>query len=243
MIASLPMYDRPETRAANDAFWSAIRAELGYGPAALERKRDLWQIWQDPDLVLSQTCGMPYRTRLHDKVTLVGTPDYALPGLAPGYYQSIFLTRRGESADLRDYRDRRFAYNDAGSQSGWSAAQTHAQKLGFSFRNLLCTGAHRASALAIAEGRADIAALDAVSWRMIRQFDGFAADLVETAVTDPTPGLPLITARDRPAEPILNAVRKALDRLPEAHATRLGIGAIVTFAPADYMAIATPAGP
>lgn len=40
MIAGFPMYDRPETAAAHDRLWSAIRARLGYGPARLTRAYD-----------------------------------------------------------------------------------------------------------------------------------------------------------------------------------------------------------
>ena len=40
MIAYLGMYDRPETAAANSAFWAAIRANLGQGPDALQRDID-----------------------------------------------------------------------------------------------------------------------------------------------------------------------------------------------------------
>ncbi|MCX8955299.1 hypothetical protein OU790_17900, partial [Ruegeria sp. NA] len=73
MIAMLGMYDMPEVQAANDRFWGLIRAHLGYGPEQLTRDADVWQVWLDPELVLAQTCGMPYRTRLHGRVQLVGT--------------------------------------------------------------------------------------------------------------------------------------------------------------------------
>ena len=43
MIALLGMYDRPETSGANDAFWSLIRSNLGYGPERLTRGVDVWQ--------------------------------------------------------------------------------------------------------------------------------------------------------------------------------------------------------
>jgi hypothetical protein len=64
MIAALPMYDRPETAGANDRFWESVRDHLGYGPMTLTRGRDHWDIWQSPDLVLAQTCGLPFRAKL-----------------------------------------------------------------------------------------------------------------------------------------------------------------------------------
>ncbi|MGR3291710.1 MAG: phosphate/phosphite/phosphonate ABC transporter substrate-binding protein, partial [Paracoccaceae bacterium] len=68
MIASLGMYDRPETAASNDALWAGIRKNLGYGPQHLDRTTTPMQVWQSPDLLFSQTCGMPYRSILRDSV-------------------------------------------------------------------------------------------------------------------------------------------------------------------------------
>ena len=64
------------------------------------------------------------------------------------------------------------------------------------------SGGHQASALAVAEGRADFAALDALTWIMLQRYDSFAADLVEVDRTDPTPALPYITAMGRDAKPL-----------------------------------------
>ena len=65
MIATLPMYDRPETRAANDRFWDLIRSHLDEAPEELSR--DDFH-WLHPDLLLSQTCSLPYRTALQGRV-------------------------------------------------------------------------------------------------------------------------------------------------------------------------------
>ena len=58
MIASLPMYDRPETAAAHDAFWALIRdhaAQEGLDLPPLTRGDDLWAQWEDPRMILSLT--------------------------------------------------------------------------------------------------------------------------------------------------------------------------------------------
>ena len=64
MIASLGMYDRAETSAANDRFWALIRDNLRdageSAPDALTRGADAyWTAWQSPELSFSQTCGVP----------------------------------------------------------------------------------------------------------------------------------------------------------------------------------------
>ena len=88
MIAALGMYDLPPIQGANDRLWLGIQHHLGRGPQTLNRHSDPWDIWQSPGLLFAQTCGMPYRTTLHGKVQLIGTPDYGLEGCPPGFYQS-----------------------------------------------------------------------------------------------------------------------------------------------------------
>ena len=68
MIASLPMYDRPETAAANDRLWQGVRERLGQGPEHLTRGGDLWAQWQSPDLIL----GPKLRGRTFKTASLCG---------------------------------------------------------------------------------------------------------------------------------------------------------------------------
>ncbi|SEO63300.1 ABC transporter, phosphonate, substrate-binding protein [Salinihabitans flavidus] len=244
MIAQLAMYDRPETAAATDRFWAAIRGHLGEGPERLDRDTPLWEAWQSPDLLLAQTCGLPFRSRLHPRVTLVATPDHGLPGCPPGHYTSVFVAHRTRAdAALADFAGARFAYNEALSHSGWAAPRTHMDAAGLRMGTLVPTGAHRASARAVAEGRADLAGLDALTWEMIRRHDDFAADLVEIARTDPTPALPYITARNRDPEPLRTALSAAVDTLSPADRDTLHLRAIVTIPASTYLAVPTPPAP
>jgi hypothetical protein len=176
MIASLPMYDRPETAGANDRLWAGVARALAArgiaAPAALDRTTGMWEAWLSPDLLLSQTCGLPYRTRLHGQVALVATPVYDLPGTPPGHYHSVLVARRDDARRrFADFDGATLAYNDADSQSGWAAPMGRGGRSRDRLRRTLATGAHRASARAVAEGTADIAAIDALTWRMIRRWD------------------------------------------------------------------------
>jgi ABC-type phosphate/phosphonate transport system substrate-binding protein len=244
-IASLPMYDRPETAMANDALWTAIRARLPLDtPRILTRDGDPWDHWRAPGLILSQTCGCPYRTQLHGAVHLVGTPDHALPGCPPGHYNSVLIARRDDPRSaLCDFASARFAFNEPLSQSGWAAPQTHAAGLGFAFDVPVQTGGHRVSARAVANGRADIAAIDALTWALIQRHDAFAQDLRELARTAPTPGLPLITALVRDPDQIASATAAAIDALDPAHRATLMLRGLVRIPAEAYLAVPTPAGP
>ena len=244
MIASLPMYDRTETRTANDRLWQGVRAKLGQGPDHLTRSGDVWDHWQSPDLILSQTCGYPYRARLHGRVTLVGTPVPDLPDCPPGYYYSVFVARADDAREMPgDFATARFAYNEALSQSGWAAPQTYAAAHGFAFSNPVQSGAHRASARAVAENRADIAALDALSWRMMTRYDPFAASLRVLARTAATPALPYITAPGRDPVAIFDALSSAISGLSDDDRKTLGISGLIWIGPEAYLAQPDPPPP
>ena len=245
MIASLPMYDWPEVRAATDHYWQAIRSALGHGPADLTRDFDDHMThWQRPDLLLSQTCGMPYRTRLHGHVALVGTPDFGLPGCAPGQYCSVLVVNaQDDRAQLSDFAGDIFAYNEGGSQSGWAAPATHAAGRGLRLTRLLATGSHRASLRAVAEGRAAMAAIDAVTWELALRHDPACARLRVLERTAPTPGLPYITARGTDAAPLAAAVTAAIDSLDTGTRAALMLRGLVQIPASAYLSVTTPDAP
>ena len=238
MIASLPMYEQPGTRTAHDRYWHHIRTAHGYGPDHLTRNADPWDHWRSPELLLSQTCGMPYRNHLHGTVQLVGTPDYGLSD-QPGYYHSVYVARSSDSTELAEYADRLFAYNDTGSQSGWAAPHCDAAARGFKFSNTFKTHAHAESARAVALGQADIAAIDCVTWELIRQ----NAELSGLAVIDRTPsspGLPYITCPNRDADALFSAVAAAIDALTIADRAALKLKGITRIPAELYLAIPNP---
>lgn len=247
MIASLPMYDRPETAAANDALWSLIRNELrGAGveaPVALTRDEDLWAQWTAPDLVLSQTCGMPLAVKLKDRVTYVGSPVYDID-CPPGYYFSALVARKDDPrSGFNDFSGACLAYNDSMSQSGWGAPHTYAQVHGVSFGSSLETGSHRASARAVADGRADIAALDAVTWKMIQRWDPYADTLRLIGETPPTPSTPYIAALGADRDVSRQAMHEAIAQLSGSEKSALCLKGIVDIPIHAYDALKRPPKP
>lgn len=240
MIATLPMYDRPETQDANDRFWALIREHLEGAPEALTR--DGYH-WLDPDLLLSQTCSLPYRTGLQDCVTIVATPVHDLPCPAGTYFSAILVRAGDGREDLRHFDGARLAINDPVSQSGWAAIDRAAGEAGISFGAVIETGAHRESARAVAEGRAEICAVDAVTWTMIHRWDTFAADLRVLDETPPTPALPYITARGRDPRPLQEALVGAVHALSPDDQELLCL-IDMTHVPSDrYAALPIPPAP
>jgi ABC-type phosphate/phosphonate transport system substrate-binding protein len=240
MIANLMMYRRPELNEAHAQLWRFIHARLSdlgvASPETLSQDAEEFFVWKHPDLVLSQTCGMPYRMWLHDKVQLVGTPDYGLPDCPAGYYRSAIVVRADDPrTQVSAFKYATFAYNQTFSQSGYAAPFWHVKPHGFWFENRLQTEQHLESASAVARGRADIAALDGVTWRNIEKYELFATELRVLEWTTPTPGLPLITALGQDAGLIFQAVQGAIGDLAEDSCELLGIQSFVKIPKDAYL--------
>ncbi|MEN0041158.1 MAG: PhnD/SsuA/transferrin family substrate-binding protein [Pseudomonadota bacterium] len=239
------MYARSELAGAHERWWAMIRKALLArnipAPLELSQAMDEWDVWLSPSLILSQTCGMPYRIFLHDRVTLVGTPDYGLDGCRPGFYRSAIVVRAGNTRQtVEDFATARFAFNQTHSQSGFAAAYRHCAERGLWFAEQIKTGSHLASARMVADGLADIASLDAVSWRLMQRYEVFAAELRVIDWTVPSPGLPLIAGPDADADMMFDAVSEAIERLTPEDLEALGLRGLVRLPAADYLAVPNP---
>jgi ABC-type phosphate/phosphonate transport system substrate-binding protein len=246
MIASLPMYDLPPFQAANDRLWAGIRDRMRAknlpAPEALTRGAEtLWPQWESPDLILSQTCGMPYRTRLHGHVTLIGTPDFGVEGCPPGYYRSVFIAHKDDPRQsLSAFSGSEMAYNEDVSQSGWAAPLNHAKAAHIALKPSLKTGGHMLSLQAVAEGRAPLASLDAVTFRLLQTFHPQAADIKVIGQTDPTPGLPLIAAKGANAPLLFTIIAEAIAAMPPEDKALTGLRGLIAIAAQDYLNVPTP---
>ena len=90
----------------------------------------------------------------------------ALPG-PPGHYQSVIVAHADDPRDAAGFDRSALAVNDGRSQSGWAAALDWAAETGVSFRTIL-TGSHRASAQAVANREAELAAIVSADKTFIR---------------------------------------------------------------------------
>lgn len=239
-LASLPMYDADPV--AVDAWWHAIAHALHDEgmtdvPDAVVWPNDLDTHWREPGLLLSQTCGYPFVTRLYEIVQVVGAFRYTALGASDIQYRSALVAREGDGGGLADYRGRRVAVNATDSYSGWHSLRAAVGKMSrdqeggasdavssrVDFRRRGCddaffaetvlTGSHRASLSAVQAASADLAAVDCITLAGLRRHAPQLLDrLVVIGYTDPAPGLPLITSRDTSTNE-LAAMRRALDKV------------------------------
>lgn len=220
MIASLQMYDWPEIQGNIDAFWQIAHAALAEGGikagARLARPHDISHPWTWPDLLISQTCGLPLIAGTCGAAVPFARPLYDVEGCGSGTYRSAIIAR--EPAPITAFSGARIAANGRDSQSGYNALVDHVQKhvthRAAFFERVMITGAHRASADAVADGRADLCALDAVAWALYRQVAPIrAARLHVIAWSEACPAPPFITA---PAHvELIPQLRSALTRAAE----------------------------
>ena len=246
MFASLPMYDLPEHREHTDRLWSlvaeALRSESVAAPDRLSRPADLPADWLRPDLLLSQTCGLPFVRRLRGRADLVGAADHGLSDCAPGTYRSRIVVRAGTPAlSLSQLRGRVAAVNSEESQSGAGALRMAVAPFRDGrpfFGRVIRTGSHLESIRAVAEGHADVAAIDAVTFAMALRHRTEARGLRVLLSTPETPGLPFITRSGGPAQALRSALTDAIGALAPEARDALMLHGLVPRTEADFAGIA-----
>jgi ABC-type phosphate/phosphonate transport system substrate-binding protein len=246
-IAALPMYDFPWTVAANDALWASIFVRLSEAgvraPVRLTRTGDLVALWRRPDLIFGQTCGYPYMTELKDSATLIATPEYSFPGCDGASHRSFIIRRLNDPRRaLGEFQGAVAALNADDSNTGMNLFRATVASIAGGapfFRATLVTGSHEASMEAVADGRADLASIDCVSFALIGRGRPELIERVAVVAESPaSPCLPFIASGSLPPSTIV-AVRATLfaalgdPSLAEAR-TALGLKGARVATPADY---------
>lgn len=220
---AFPMY--AVNRRDTDALWLAVQELLvargvpvGSLTPALPQG-SLVAHWQNPQLILSQTCGYPLVTQLLD-VQVVGCFHYTAPGCENIYYRSVLVVREEDKQQtLADFRDRPVVCNSTDSQSGYNVLMKMVTPLavnGRFFSRVALSGSHRQSLIDVKRGEGDIAAIDCVTWALLQRHEPALLDGLAIIDQSPlAPGLPLITAGETSSD-TLAALREALHTLVSA---------------------------
>ena len=198
-ISILPMYDWPEVRSYTDSYYECLKGHLSDldlpVPDKLMHDADgLIDIWKSPDLLIGQTCGLPFMRFLQGEVTHLGSPAYQ-NGSQAGYYSSVIIARDDHSLD--DLYKMKFGCNELGSQSGYACLQNHFKENGFNYldpQSITLTGNHRNSIKAVQAGEIDYAAIDNVSWGLALKHEAATEGLKVISNTGERPTLPYITS-------------------------------------------------
>jgi ABC-type phosphate/phosphonate transport system substrate-binding protein len=212
--------DAPERLARRNADLPAVPggirsldgAILMPDPASLPPDEfDFRAVWLHPQLLFAQTCWGPMEQGLSRHVQVIGQPSYdGFEGGQGELYSSAILMRRGEGQEhasapaegcanipLDLLRSRCFAFNSSDSMSGIIAITRDLEAMGENlgiFSKRVETKGHRDSIVAVAEGRADVCAIDCRTWAIAQRFERAAQDVQVVGWTKRRKGLPYITA-------------------------------------------------
>jgi ABC-type phosphate/phosphonate transport system substrate-binding protein len=200
LVASLGMYDYPFVAEANQRLWAAIGGALRAAgidaPDALEHA-DPRDLWTNPRLIFGQTCGYPFITALRGRVTLLATPIYSFEGCdGPNSCSFIVASAKRRGRSLAGFEGARAALNGRDSNSGMNVFRALLAPIARGrpfFSEVVVTGSHAASLAAVAEGAADIAAIDCVSYGLLgRGRPELFENVAVIGRTQAAPGLPFV---------------------------------------------------
>ena len=219
--ASLPMYNIPEIRKASAALWRGIakclRLEGVSGvPDRLVFDQSLHDLWSDPDLMFSQCCGYDVVARFKNILTPLAVPHFDVAGCAGREYSSLVVVNEDcPYNDVLKMRGTVVAINGAESHSGMSSLRqlvAPLQKNGRFFNEVLVSGAHVGSLGMLRRRKADVAAIDCVTYELLSAYQPQA--LVGTRVLGRTyrsPAPPYVT-RVAHGNSLIERIRTALLR-------------------------------
>ena len=232
--AALPWYDFASTRAVLDCVWQEARTLLaaqGFSrtPPALDREATSTALWAHPELTLSQCCGLDLFHPPTRNVVPFAAPVMSLD-VTPGMYFSHIVA--SAASDMRSPPI--IAINDHRSHSGNTAVRAWLDGNGHQDYQVVVSGSHAGSIEAVQSGRADLAAIDALSWRYL---DSKGLEII--GASTPVPAPPFITGTECaiPTEVLITA----LDIAFRTHGHPLGITGVLPISKSEYAVIADQA--
>jgi ABC-type phosphate/phosphonate transport system substrate-binding protein len=199
VVAGLSMYTEPGLVAeASARLTELVLARLGRELQS-SQPVDLMQQWLNPQLLFAQTCGYPLMHSLKGKVQLIATPCYDLPGCQGNLHCSWLIVREDDPRQsLSEFHGSVAALNGYDSNSGMNLFRHKVAQFsrdGRFFREVLLSGAHVLSLNMVAQGAADLACIDAVTFGYLQLHEPSRLRGVRILeATASSPALPLIGA-------------------------------------------------
>ena len=155
------------------------------------------RVLNDPSLWFGYTCGYPLMTRWRDMLTPINVPIFDVAGCDHTNYSSrLIVAENSQINSPQDCRGLRAVINAEDSNSGMNLLR-HAvatfNEQGTFFSEIQLSGSHLQSLTEVANHRADIAAIDCVSYRFIEDtWPQLTARVRSIGFTAKTCGLPFV---------------------------------------------------
>ena len=203
-------------------------------------------VLRDPALGFGHTCGYPLMTQLHGAFTPFCTARFDVPGTEGKYYASQMIVNAESAIDeLAACEGAIAAVNSPDSNSGMNTLRYELARIGAApdfFTEVLVTGGHLHSLEAVAERRADVAAIDCVTFQLIVDaYPKLACRVRSIGLTVKTCGLPFVLPGSAPPEKLklryTSALQRACDRLSPESRQCLHLGGFEAVDLDDYASI------
>ncbi len=199
-------------------------------------------VLRDPALLLGHTCGYPLMTRYAGVLEPVAAPVFDVDGCNGPLYASHFIVAADSDLDsLAACRGGVVAINGYDSNSGMNVLRHALAALAPGeryFARAELTGAHAASVAAVADGRADLAAIDCVTLALLADADpGLVARVRSIGRSVQTAGLPFVAPSRSPHAGFCDSLNAALAEIAPEHRERLHLQRFQTVTRDDYAAI------
>ena len=154
-------------------------------------------VLRDPRLFMGHTCGYPLMNHLQDAVTPFCVPVFNVSGVDGNLYSSRLIVAADSGiGSLAECGGRIAAVNNSDSNSGMNVLRHAVAKLNPAtphFASVINSGGHLQSLTAVAEKRADVAAIDCVSYQFIEdRWPELTARVRSIGDTIKTCGLPFV---------------------------------------------------
>lgn len=242
------MYNLPEMRSLNAAFWGALRVELarrglGDTPEALDFERRPVPAEIEADTLFTQVCGYPLQTIYRDQATILAAPVYAAEHCSGAGHAGVFIVHRDSTyRQLADLRGCRFVYNSRHSNSGMNLPRRSLANIADGrafFGTVTETHSQPGNIERVARGEADASCVDCVTYAFFRRHRPELGSLTRVlAVTPPSPSIPFVTSSSA-TEDVKQGLREALFAVARSEQwanarAELMLSDIVPIDPASY---------
>jgi ABC-type phosphate/phosphonate transport system substrate-binding protein len=205
--ASLPMYNLPEMRNANAAFWEAVRQELAVRGAdvapMLDYERRPVPVEIEPDTLFTQVCGYPLQTIYHGQAALLGAPVYAVDHCDGPSHAGVFIVHRNCGFQtVADLRGCRFVFNSVHSNSGMNLPRRAIAAIACGrpfFGSIAETHSQPGNIERVARGEADATCVDCVTYAFFCRHRRQLGEMTRVMATTPSsPSIPFVTSSATP---------------------------------------------
>jgi len=156
-----------------------------------------FSLLRDPRLLIGHTCGYPLMRFLRDDLAPVCVPVFDLPGCEGKFYSSQIIVPVNDNIQtLADCKGKVAAINGRDSNSGMNVFRHAVAGLSKGkrfFAEVIESGSHYQSLVAVANNQAQVATIDCVSFAFIKdQWPELVEQVRVIGFTEPTCGLPFV---------------------------------------------------